>query len=57
MNDQKSNYYVQLILRILLNHEIITTVQLADEIGLSEKTIRTKIEDINYMLEEKKLDF
>lgn len=55
MNDQKSNYYVQLILKILLNNEIITTVQLADEIGLSEKTIRTKIEDINYMLEEKEL--
>ena len=34
---------------------MVTNKQLADEIGLSEKTIRTKIDSINYMLKENNL--
>lgn len=55
MNDQKSKTYTQMILKSLLNDGIITINQLADEIGLSEKTIRTKIEMINNMLLENDL--
>ena len=55
MNDQKSNYYTQLILKALLNKEMVTTGQLAEEIGLSEKTIRTKVEVINNMLLDNQL--
>ena len=38
MNDQKSNYYTQLILKALLNKEMVTTGQLAEEIGLSARS-------------------
>jgi len=55
MNDKKSKYYTQAVLKALLNHEMLTTNQLADEIGLSEKTIRTKIEGINDYLKENQL--
>ena len=55
MNDQKSNYYTQLILKALLNKDMVTTGQLAEEIGLSEKTIRTKVEVINNMLLDNQL--
>lgn len=47
MNDKKSQYYTQAILKTLLNTEMVTTVQLAEEIGLSEKTVRTKVDSIN----------
>lgn len=56
MNDKKSQYYVQAILKALLSKdEMINTVQLANEIGLSEKTVRTKIESINDYLKENHL--
>lgn len=52
MNDNKSNYYTQQILKAFLDNEMVTNNQLASEIGLSEKTIRTKIDAINVMLHE-----
>lgn len=55
MNDKKSQYYSQAILKSLLNAEIVTTNQLATDIGLSEKTIRNKIENVNDYLRENKL--
>lgn len=56
MNDKKSAYYTQIILKILLeSKDMVTTNQLAEEIGLSEKTIRTKIESINTFLSENSL--
>lgn len=55
MNDKKSQYYIQAILKVLLNSEMVTTVQLAEEIGLSEKTVRTKVESINDYLRSNNL--
>ena len=52
MNDNKSNYYTQQILKAFLENDMVTNNQLASEIGLSEKTIRTKIDAINTMLME-----
>lgn len=51
----KTTIYSNLILKYFLEHEMVTNKQLADEIGLSEKTIRTKIDSINYMLKENNL--
>lgn len=47
MKEKKAHYYTQVILKTLLKVEMITINQLAEEVGLSEKTVRTKIEDIN----------
>ncbi len=55
MNDKKSIYYAKAILKALLNNEMMTTEQLANDIGLSEKTVRTKIDSLNDYLREKKL--
>lgn len=55
LNDNKSNYYTQQILKAFLENEMVTNSQLASEIGLSEKTIRTKIDAINDLLIEKGL--
>lgn len=55
MNDKKSHYYTQVILKTLLNAEMVTTVQLAEEIGLSEKTVRTKVDVINDYLRSNQL--
>lgn len=55
MYDNKSNYYTQKILKVFFDNEMVTNNQLAKEIGLSEKTIRTKIDAINEMLREKEL--
>lgn len=56
MNDKKSMYYIQMILKILIETtNMVTTEYLAEEVGLSEKTIRTKIEGINIILAESKL--
>lgn len=51
----KTTIYSNLILKYFLEHKMVTNKQLADEIGLSEKTIRTKIDSINYMLKENNL--
>lgn len=50
LNDNKSNLINQMILRKFLDNTMITTNQLAEEVGLSEKTIRTKVESINNIL-------
>ncbi|MEG1463090.1 MAG: helix-turn-helix domain-containing protein, partial [Anaerorhabdus sp.] len=56
MNDKKSMYYTQVILKSLIeSSDMVTTEQLAEEVGLSEKTIRTKIESINNILMENNL--
>lgn len=51
----KSTIYLHQILKYFLEHDMVTNKQLAEEIGLSEKTIRTKIDSINYMLKENSL--
>ncbi|MBR5289655.1 MAG: PTS sugar transporter subunit IIA [Erysipelotrichaceae bacterium] len=55
MKDKKSQYYVQAILKILLSSDMVTTVQLGEEVGLSEKTVRTKVEAINDYLRANQL--
>lgn len=55
MYDNKSSYYNQKILKMFYDNEIVTSNELSKEIGLSEKTIRTKIDEINEILKERKL--
>lgn len=55
LNDNKVNYYTQQIIKSFLDHDMVTTNQLVEEVGLSEKTIRTKIDAINMMLQENHL--
>ncbi len=52
MYDNKSSYYNQKILKMFYDNEIVTNNELSKEIGLSEKTIRTKIDEINEILKE-----
>lgn len=55
MNNKKSEYYTQTILKYLLNSEMITIIQLANDVGLSEKTVRTKVDEINIYLKDNNL--
>lgn len=55
MNEQKSNYYTQQIIKVFLSQKMVTTMQLAEVVGLSEKTVRTKLENINDLLVENSL--
>lgn len=55
LNDNKANYYTQQIMKAFLDNEMVTTNQLVEEVGLSEKTIRLKIDTINTMLKEQRL--
>ena len=45
----------QQILKILLDRDNTTAAQLAEEIGISEKTVRNRIKEVNALLGEKKL--
>lgn len=54
--NKKSLYYTQMILQILIDSsDIVATETLAKDVGLSEKTIRTKIDSINDILSENDL--
>ncbi len=55
MNEKKTQYYTNAILKAVLNTDMITTNVLAIEVGLSEKTVRNKIESINDFLKKNKL--
>lgn len=54
-NKNKSNAYFRQIMKMFLDNDMLTTQRLAQEIGLSEKTIRTKIDNINYTLKKNQL--
>ncbi len=52
MKSVKENYYQKEILRCLIDGDVLSTRQIAESVGLSEKSVRNKIENINYMLKE-----
>lgn len=47
MKQDKNSLYYNRILKCLLSEKTYTVVQLSDNVGLSEKTIRTKINQLN----------
>lgn len=47
--------YSQYILKYFLNNDMVTNKNLSEYIGLSEKTVRTKIDSINLMLQDNNL--
>ncbi|MEY8351988.1 PTS sugar transporter subunit IIA [Lachnospiraceae bacterium 54-53] len=51
MKQDKNSLYYNLMLKCLLTGKTYTIVQLADHVGLSEKTIRTKINQLNDWME------
>lgn len=54
MRSVKENYYVRVILKILLQKDIVATSEIAKLVSLSEKATRNKIEHIQkYLLENK----
>lgn len=52
MKDKKQSFYNFKIIRHLISNDVTTIQEVADEVGLSEKTIRTRIDSINEFLEE-----
>ena len=56
MNDKKSIYYIQAIFKVIFNTDNTLTInQISQQIGLSEKTVRLKIDNINVFLSENNL--
>jgi len=52
MMNEKDKYYLQQVIEFMLNHDIISTKDLAREVGLSEKAVRNRLESIEaYILE------
>ena len=47
MKEAKKQYYNTEILNCLIDGDIVSTQQIADAVGMSEKSIRNKIFDIN----------
>ncbi|WP_077610940.1 BglG family transcription antiterminator [Clostridium sp. Marseille-P2415] len=55
MKQDKNSLYYNRILKCLLSGRTYTIVQLADSVGLSEKTLRTKINQLNDWMENSDL--
>lgn len=55
MKDDKNALYNNKILQCLISGEIYTMLQLADNVGLSEKTVRTRIRQLDEWLEAEKI--
>ncbi|MDF9824338.1 activator of the mannose operon (transcriptional antiterminator) [Breznakia sp. PF5-3] len=55
MKVEKRNYYFTKILECLLENELVTTKDIAEQVKISEKTTRTKISEINEYLEDNQL--
>lgn len=53
MKEEKKKYYNTEILNCLIDGEVVSTQQIANTIGMSEKSVRNKIFDINEYLKEK----
>lgn len=51
MKEDKIALYNNKILQYLLNGETYTILQLADNVGLSEKTVRTRMKQLDEWLE------
>lgn len=47
MKEAKKQYYNTEILNCLIDGDVVSTQQIADAVGMSEKSIRNKIFDIN----------
>ena len=47
MKEAKKQYYNTEILKCLIDGDVVSTQQIADAVGMSEKSIRNKIFDIN----------
>lgn len=52
MKEVKKQYYNTEILNCLIDGDVVSTQQIADAVGMSEKSIRNKIFDINEYLQE-----
>lgn len=52
MKAEKESYYNNKILEILLENEVVTISFIADEIGVVEKSVRTRLKGIENFLEE-----
>lgn len=55
MKNDKDNYYFKEIIKCLLSGEIVSTSSIADLVGLSDKSIRNKIDEINNYLMQNNL--
>ncbi|WP_440895103.1 BglG family transcription antiterminator [Amphibacillus sp. Q70] len=55
MKTKKERMLMKSILSLFVQNEVLTAEKIADSIGLSEKTVRTKINHINVFLEENNL--
>lgn len=55
MKEDKNALYNNRILKCLLTGEVYTIQQIADNVGLSEKTVRTKMNQLNDWLEKESL--
>lgn len=53
MKEAKKQYYNTEILNCLIDGDVVSTQQIADAVGMSEKSIRNKIFDINEYLQER----
>ena len=47
MKEAKKQYYNTEILNCLIDGDVVSTQQIADAVGMSEKSIRNKIFDMN----------
>ena len=52
MKQDKNLLYNNRILNCLLNEKIYTTLEIASKVGLSEKTVRTRLNEINGWMEQ-----
>ena len=55
MKQNKNTLYNNQILKCLMTGDTFTTQQIADNVGLSEKTVRTRINQLNDWLVEQGL--
>lgn len=54
MKQSKDKYYMKQILDFIIDGEIVSTSKIAKEVGLSEKSIRNKLNDLDDFLQKNK---
>lgn len=57
VKEDKDTLYNNLILKCYLSGKVLTVAQVADNVGLSEKTVRTRLNQLNYWLVQKDLGY
>lgn len=55
MKNTKENYYFRTIIKLLLEHEVISINEVAEAINLSEKSVRNKLKAIDEYLQDNDL--